>query len=262
MKKIKLYGFMLILFIPFLLGNSPSPYPYAREYNDYTITEFVVTQNNPTSFTHTATLTNTGSGYIPLRDLYYYGGETYYANKHFANEVLMPNKSTELSITHTSEITNLRVEVGAFTEIVTDLTYSNISNITKEVIPANEYEPQLYRYNYEVEITGKTNFRYALITTYTYNGVTTSAYAAHRLEKSLFYSLEDMDESQIEINDIIFIAGRKRSTTGIYTVIFWFAIIVGIIVIGLLITAPVLLIIFFLKLREKKSEPNKYADPT
>jgi len=262
MKKIKLCGFMLILFIPFLLGNSPSPYPYAREYNDYTITDFVVTENNPTSFTHTATLTNTGNGYIPLRDLYYYGGETYYENENFANEIVMPNKSAELTLTHTSEITNLRVEVGAFTEIVTDLTYSNIQNITKEVIPANEYEPQLYQYNYEVEITGKTNFRYAFITTYTYNGVTTSAYAAYRLEKSLFYSLLDMDESQIEINDIIFVAGRERGTTGIYTLIFWFVIIVGIIVIGLLITAPIVLIIFFLKLRDKKSKTDKYADPT
>lgn len=255
MKKLKLLATSLILVLPFLMANSPAPYPQPTDYEDYTATAIVEGGNGINVWTYTTTFTNNGDGYVPLdRILLANGDEQYgYGPLDVPGMYLRKNETRELNWRFSSKVEVPKLLVSALLNPDTKASYTLEGTITKteSTSHSDELNKPIFLYTYSAEVTGlKASTYYGVITSYTYNGET--YHGSYSKNQYGFYSDIDMDVSAIQITKVSFFEGRVSALSGLMRTLVNIFLLVGAIFL-LIILIPIIIIIVVLARRKKKT---------
>lgn len=248
MKKTTLLSLLLVILLPFLLGNSAYPYAYPNEYTAYSNTAVIVTEGEgEAEHTYAFTLMNVGEGYIDLFDSYLFSSKYGIISK-FSREykpLLGPGASIDLLLTSNRLELEPTINCTAFTGMMDDATYSNLSTITKEdkSYVDGDRPISFFKYSFSLKTNVDQTYYYSVMITYEYEENTYYTYYNGDTKKPLyFYRGASLDETKMTITNIEFIKGRvinplKGLQTlfvvfgliGIASLIFYIVIIVGLI---------------------------------
>lgn len=254
MQKEKIALVSLLLILPLLLGNSPAPYPYPREYKDYTATPFVEHLLADETYRYTTTITNTGTDYIAVSDTFLLSEGHTEIQLYPCHDIILPATSYELifNVDHQYEITTLSLVIQAYEPLLSDYTARNFKNITRET-----YDEYGYIYNYEMDFSVTDNeYYYGLITVYEYEGVSYASSNGNSIRGEFFYSQREMDPEAITITNVLLSKGRSKNPYGALGKILTGFLIVLFIMSGfslfLMIAVPITLTVYFIKRRKSR----------
>ena len=280
MKKMKRILPILLLGLPYLMANSPSPFAYPSFYEDFSNTAFVksaVDEGNPgLGFKYETTLTNTGQGYIDLSSVELMTGSnnvhlTYNSADSRSNIYLKPDSSHDLVFTLDIDLSTsgLKLKCYAFQEDDVDpsIIATNFSSINKELSYYDSYSGlAIYTYQFTAEMDYDSAYHYTPLVNITYDSSETKTFEAYIQNEEtgsiLFESVLNLEIDKIEIDNIVFIKGRKYSRDGFLDGLFQGLIMAGLFVIGgifalgLMIAGLVIGIIFIVKAARNKNVDN------
>lgn len=254
MKKIKLLVTSLLLALPFLMANSPAPYPFPKTYTEFTHTAITETHDGvANNYIYTTTITNTGDGYLSINDISLLDGEEFASLLELYDGLFIRKSETfELTFKNRAKVNDPKLRVLALTNPKEGVSVTNIRNITKSTTTRKTGSgAPVYLYKYEADITGISESRYSqAIATYTYGGKTITA-GIYSGNDRAFYSDVDMDVANIEIQSIAFFEGPQRTaSTIIGTLVNFF--VIGFIGLLFIILIPIIIIVVIVVRKNKK----------
>lgn len=244
------FYFGLLSVFPLLLGNSPAPFPYPTNYEDYTNTSFVKTAV-PDGFHYETTITNRGDGYIVVNELRVMVKSTsrHYYDEKVTFDIIMPATTYSYSFTKDVDLDplDLTLEVEAYTTFITDYSYSDVGAVTRE-----PYNDHYYIYAYLATISAPTTHYYDIMTIYEYQGETYARHNRHYGATPCFFGYEEMEPSEIVIKDLVLLQGRKKNSgSGMVFILIAFMVL-GIIGLGIFTLVPIVLTLLFIRAKQNK----------
>lgn len=264
MKNIKKALPILLVMVPLLMANSPSPYPYINEYKDFSHTaiELVSSDADLQKYVYQTTITNDGDGYISLNYTYLYEYRELIASASEDYDLyLAPTKTSLVNFTLNKEVAvieSLSVSCAGFSDYQLDTfaTYTNPSAFKKE-------GDGTYGYTYliDAELEYDEDYTYSVLISYTYDEtqyVTREGYISSDGSGVYFTNREDLDVSKMTLEEIIFVKGNQRSFIDLGSIFMYIflGLIGGIVGLGIIV-ALIVLAVFGIVYAVKGSRKKK-----
>jgi hypothetical protein len=257
MKKFN-YQIYLLLVVPLLLANSPSPYPMPVAYQDFTYTP-ITYADHPTILEqrlYQTTIHNTGEGYIALREFYFESltNDTRFISigmSDLYHRYIAPSASFDLEFPSTQHIDDLMLPfVYAYIPAVGRITATIQGDIIHNSVQGSISIPVVF--------SAPLDARYLALINLTIQGSPLTISTVDIMNDSMIVfddELYQIAQSDINVLSIELIRGRPITQgwwPNLYTMILGIATFVTIIVSSVLIGGLIILFVSLLKLMIKK----------
>lgn len=248
MKKIDLLPLLLISPLLFM-ANSPAPYAYETEYEDFEVTDLVLTKEGTNDYSYYLSLTNLGEGYLSISrfDIDYYADYSKEINDLFSSDLyLLPHETCSLKGHIDQEVKEDDVTFYAYAfKTYSFVEYKSATYKEKEV----RYRDEDTYYCYSFEIDGyprSDDFYYTYLIEFSF-GETDFAINAHSSYFEIAFK-EEVEPSNITFKRMVAIQGREKRNNYIASIWITVWVIVGILFfLGFLVSLIVVPILLFSK---------------
>lgn len=229
MKKINLLPLLLISPLLFM-ANSPAPYAYEGEYEDFEVTDLVLNKEGTNDYSYSLSLSNLGEGYLSLNrfDLDYYVDYSKECSGILSSDLyLLPHETCSLKGHIYEEVNEDDILFHAYAfKTYSFVEYKNITYKEKEV----RYGDDITYYCYSFEIDGypsSDDFYYTYLVEFSFGEIDFAINARSSYFEIAFK--EEIDPSNITFNRMVAIQGREKRNNYITSIWITVWVIVGII---------------------------------
>lgn len=261
----KIFGFVLFLTLPFLMGNSPAPGPFISQYELFSNTSIVALWDvSVGAYEYKTTITNEGSDYINVNETifeYNFQYNTMYVSPLTflpPNTAIKPGEVKEVSFYYNDKILNPKLKLFAYNGGIVleenDYTYVPLLELEGS-ITYTIYSSSYAEYTYSFQFNYESSYVNKYMITFYSTDMTFSL-----LMSSPYFSVhEQLDLDSFEIIEVVAFNGRKINSNNFglgFMIIILFTIIgvAGLAFIG--VTVTLVIILFKVLVRKKKETPD------